>query len=110
MLVLQAILFGLKVACVAAAGRQAYLSSHNLGKSNILAGQSYDEGLFTPLESLELLSESQFTTLGHPMFPYHSVRIKKTRFCDETVRYEIAIDFCLINRWTDFYQCLHRVH
>ncbi|KAJ7129023.1 serine carboxypeptidase [Mycena crocata] len=46
----------------------------------------YDEGLFTPLENLNLLSETRFTVLGHPAFPRHSIRIKKSSFCDETVQ------------------------
>ncbi|KAF7315211.1 Carboxypeptidase [Mycena indigotica] len=48
--------------------------------------QQYDSGLFVPFESLSLLSESKFTTLGHPAFPNHSVRIKKSSFCDPTVQ------------------------
>ncbi|KAF5332255.1 hypothetical protein D9611_008202 [Ephemerocybe angulata] len=48
-------------------------------------GESYDAGLFTPFEDLNALSETQFTTLKHPMFPKHGVRIKKSNFCDETV-------------------------
>ncbi|KDR70098.1 hypothetical protein GALMADRAFT_76614 [Galerina marginata CBS 339.88] len=53
-----------------------------------LAGgyQSYNDGLFTPAEDLSILSESEFTTLGHPEFPRYSVRVKKTSFCDETVK------------------------
>ncbi|KAF8879930.1 Alpha/Beta hydrolase protein [Infundibulicybe gibba] len=31
------------------------------------------------------LSQSTFSTLKHPAFPHHSVRIKKTNFCDGTV-------------------------
>ncbi|RDB27300.1 Carboxypeptidase Y [Hypsizygus marmoreus] len=41
---------------------------------------------FTPFGSLDLVSESTFSTLTHPLFPHHSVRIKRSRFCDETVR------------------------
>lgn len=48
--------------------------------------QSYDAGLFSPLEDLGLLSTSEFTTLGHPAFPNYNVRIKKSDFCDGTVR------------------------
>lgn len=51
------------------------------------AHESYDEGLFTPMEDLSLLSESEFTVLGHPAFPRYSVRIKKTNFCDGTVKF-----------------------
>ncbi|KAF8234840.1 alpha/beta-hydrolase [Tricholoma matsutake] len=82
-LILQAIAFGLTTAFAAGQG-QEYLSNHRY-QSNILPGQSYDAGLFTPFESMELLSDSQFSTLVHPVFPHHSVRIKKTQFCDETV-------------------------
>ncbi|KAJ2936592.1 hypothetical protein H1R20_g509, partial [Candolleomyces eurysporus] len=45
----------------------------------------YDSGLFTPLEDLHILSETQYTTLKHPAFPRHGVRIKKTKFCDGSV-------------------------
>lgn len=46
----------------------------------------YDDGLFTPIEQLGALSEAQFTTLSHPVFPNYSVRIKKSNdFCDGTV-------------------------
>ncbi|KAJ3499942.1 hypothetical protein NMY22_g19436 [Coprinellus aureogranulatus] len=48
-------------------------------------GRVYDAGLFTPLEDLNVLSETQFTALKHPLFPDHGVRIKKTKFCDGTV-------------------------
>ncbi len=46
----------------------------------------YDTGLFWPLEDLGLLSSTEFTTLGHPKFPKYGVRIKKSDFCDGTVR------------------------
>ena len=50
------------------------------------AFSGYDSGLFTPMEDLGALSSTQFTTLGHPAFPRHNVRIKQSLFCDETVR------------------------
>ncbi|KAH9855500.1 serine carboxypeptidase [Lenzites betulinus] len=46
----------------------------------------YDAGLFTPVEDLHALSLTEFTTLDHPAFPRHSVRIKQSSFCDESVR------------------------
>lgn len=47
---------------------------------------SYDAGLFTPLEHLHVLSPYEHTTLTHPAFPRHAVRIKKSdTFCDGTV-------------------------
>lgn len=50
------------------------------------AFDSYDAGLFSPMEDLGLLSTSEFTTLGHPLFPNYNVRIKKSDFCDGSVR------------------------
>lgn len=47
---------------------------------------SYDDGLFTPVEHLSILSVDSFTTVGHPYFPNHNVRIKKSNFCDGTVK------------------------
>lgn len=47
-----------------------------------------DEGLFNPFEDLNALSSSEYTTLGHPLFPNYGVRIKKSDFCDGTVGYE----------------------
>ncbi|KAF5320272.1 hypothetical protein D9611_011383 [Ephemerocybe angulata] len=52
---------------------------------SVLSEGRYDSGLFMPMEDLNALLESTFTTLEHPAFPKHSVRIKKTEFCDETV-------------------------
>jgi hypothetical protein len=49
-------------------------------------GANYDDGLFTPFEDLHALSTSQFTTLGHPLFPNYNVRIKESDFCDGTVK------------------------
>ncbi|KAI0058953.1 serine carboxypeptidase [Artomyces pyxidatus] len=41
---------------------------------------------FRPLGSLSAVGASEFTTLEHPMFPRHSVRIKQSEFCDTTVK------------------------
>ncbi|KIY65085.1 serine carboxypeptidase [Cylindrobasidium torrendii FP15055 ss-10] len=46
---------------------------------------AYDAGLFTPIETLSALSNSSYTALAHPAFPKHSVRVKKSKFCDGTV-------------------------
>ena len=49
--------------------------------------QTYDTGLFAPLESLDLVPSDTFTVLSHPFFPKHSVRIKQlSGFCDTTAR------------------------
>ena len=47
--------------------------------------QTYEAGLFAPLESLDLVPSDTFTVLSHPFFPKHSVRIKRlSGFCDTT--------------------------
>ena len=46
----------------------------------------YDEGLFTPFGELDALSSSEYTQLEHPAFARHSVRIKRSDFCDGTVK------------------------
>ena len=51
----------------------------------IAYNQNYDDGLFTPAGDLSVLSQDSFTMLGHPAFPAHSVRIKKSSFCDGNV-------------------------
>ncbi|KAI0063122.1 serine carboxypeptidase [Artomyces pyxidatus] len=38
------------------------------------------------VETLSAIHSSFFTTLRHAMFPKHSARIRRTRFCDHTVR------------------------
>ena len=64
---------------------------HNqAGKSHFDANwaASLDSGLFSPAEDLRLLNEEVFTTLEHPAFLQHSVRIKQSPsgFCDDSVR------------------------
>ncbi|KAI0368897.1 serine carboxypeptidase [Pilatotrama ljubarskyi] len=46
----------------------------------------YDAGLFTPVSDLYTISAEEYTTLTHPKFPRHSVRIKESQFCDGGVR------------------------
>lgn len=36
---------------------------------------------------LSAIPHNQFTALSHPRFPHHQVRVKKTEFCDPTVKY-----------------------
>ena len=49
-------------------------------------GVNYDESRFVLPRDLHSLSATEFTTLGHPLFPNYSVRIKESDFCDGTVR------------------------
>lgn len=76
---------------------------------------TYDDDLFTPLESLEFVSESSFTTLEHPGFPKHRVRIKKSKFCDGTVKYvcrlhSIVSSRCCSLLTKDSLKLVHGVH
>ena len=48
--------------------------------------QQYNSGLFSQYEDLQTLSAREYTTLRHPHFPGHSVRVKESRFCDGQVR------------------------
>ncbi|KAK7690231.1 hypothetical protein QCA50_006884 [Cerrena zonata] len=49
--------------------------------------QTYENALFVPAKNLDSVSPDIFTTLKHPFFPKHSVRIKKLDdFCDTTAR------------------------
>ncbi|KAH6905954.1 serine carboxypeptidase [Coprinopsis sp. MPI-PUGE-AT-0042] len=71
-------------------------SASDLGPNTAsgLPGNVDATGSFSPLEHLSSVPESQFTVLSHPVFPRHSVRIKKTKFCDDTVGvYTGYIDF-----------------
>lgn len=36
---------------------------------------------------LSVVSSDAFTTLTHPKFPKHGIRIRKSSFCDPTVKY-----------------------
>lgn len=60
-------------------------------------GAAYDDGLFTPvIESLSALREDRHTTLVHPAYPKHSVRVKKSTFCDASVKCALA-QFALLH-------------
>ena len=48
---------------------------------------TYDYGMFSPMEDLSALSSTQYSTLSHPAFPSYEVRIKRSDFCDGSVRY-----------------------
>ncbi|GAW07315.1 serine carboxypeptidase [Lentinula edodes] len=52
---------------------------------NASTSKTWTSQFFTPLESLSYVKDSGFSVLGHPFFPKHSVRIKKSDFCDSTV-------------------------
>ena len=43
---------------------------------------------------LSNMKSHEFTTLSHPRFPNHQVRLKKSHFCDPTVKYVIILHLC----------------
>ncbi|KAJ6551745.1 serine carboxypeptidase [Mycena capillaripes] len=59
--------------------------SSPLANAGIPHLSAYDEGLFTPMEDMNALSETEFSVLSHPVFPKYNVRVKKSAFCDGTV-------------------------
>src|SRR5438105_948552 len=73
----------------ASALQEPFLVTNNTSSLPTASAENYDWGLFTPLESLSRVSEQDFTVLGHPFFPKYSVRIKKSKFCDTTVKYVV---------------------
>ena len=77
---------------VVVVGAQVHASQVPLGNLNAKF-EPYDAGLFTPLEDLGVLSATEFTTLAHPAFPKYNVRIKRSDFCDGTVRCVIDLVF-----------------
>jgi hypothetical protein len=46
--------------------------------------QSTNDG--STLMHLSSIASNEFTALSHPRFPNHQVRVKKSNFCDSTVR------------------------
>lgn len=65
-----------------------YLRTRNVSGVPLMTSNQdiYNKDLFSPLEDLSVLSETEFTHLSHPEFPHHSIRIKKTPFCDDSVK------------------------
>ncbi|KAK0188280.1 serine carboxypeptidase [Armillaria mellea] len=61
--------------------------SLSLNKSTTRDPEYDNDSLFVhkPPRSLSLLSHDNFEMVSHPLYPKHSVRIKKTDFCDDTV-------------------------
>jgi cathepsin A (carboxypeptidase C) len=84
MLVLACVFLAARLLQVAATQQTFFASPTSYGSK----GAAYDAGLISPIEDLGALSVDEYTTLVHPAYPHHSVRIKQTSagFCDDTVR------------------------
>ena len=64
----------------------------------------------TAMHLSELGTTDEFTALVHPRFPYHQVRIKKTKFCDPTVKLVSGIVTRNPRRLTHpSTKCVHRI-
>ncbi|KAH7888095.1 Alpha/Beta hydrolase protein [Phlebopus sp. FC_14] len=67
---------------------QAAIQKHLTSNTAIDDYASLNSGsLVQSLELSSIKSEESFVALSHPRFPNHSVRIKKSNFCDSTVSY-----------------------
>ena len=55
-------------------------------QARLRAGESKQVANVTRLHLSSLSAGDDFTTLNHPRFPDHQVRVKKTEFCDPTVK------------------------
>lgn len=65
----------------------------------------YNHGLSFDLSAL---SKTDFTHLGHPAFPGYGVRIKRTTFCDDTVKaYTGYIDVGVRHLFFYFFESRH---
>ena len=56
-----------------------------LGADNGVNFAAYDNDT-VQTRTLSSLASDEFTALTHPRFPNHGVRVKKTSFCDPTVK------------------------
>jgi hypothetical protein len=51
-----------------------------------IVGQGQLRDPTVPIDDFSSLTEAEFSHMRHPLFPRHSVRIKKSSFCDDTVK------------------------
>lgn len=47
---------------------------------------SQPKGNFSTRSLASITSENEYLAMGHPRFPAHQVRVKKSAFCDPTVK------------------------
>ncbi|RPD57086.1 serine carboxypeptidase [Lentinus tigrinus ALCF2SS1-6] len=78
------VLNGLVTSTTARISQEHFLApTYQVGSS---PSTPYNEGLFTPVEDLHILSTSEYTSLRHPSLPQYNVRIKQSQFCDGEVQ------------------------
>jgi hypothetical protein len=74
------------LAPVAVSTNTRYQDPYRAGALNIassLANLSFNNA---PINHLSSIGDLEYTALTHPRFPNHRVRIKKSNFCDPTVK------------------------
>ena len=83
---------------VAVSTNTRYQDPYGAGVLNAASSLSDNLGFNNaPKSTINLLSsigDSEYTALTHPRFPNHRVRIKKSNFCDPTVK--LAFVYCPI--------------
>lgn len=74
---------------VVRAGPQAAFSAldHNLGEQAHALKLNASKNYVETMHLSSISSTEEYTVLRHPKHPGHSVRVKKTNFCDPTVKY-----------------------
>ncbi|KAE9404312.1 alpha/beta-hydrolase [Gymnopus androsaceus JB14] len=87
--------FGISVLISGIIASQVPLTPVNTSTGGIWNSEANSE-FFTPLETLSNVKDSEFAVLGHPFFPKHGVRIKRSNFCDPTVDMQrLALDILI---------------
>ena len=77
-------------AAIALALTVSFVTSTRISGAFSQISLEYLADSFTPFGDLHMLSSEEFTTLHHPEFPRHSVRVKQSHFCDESVKYVVV--------------------
>lgn len=89
------------------AGEQVLLHNPRKASGNVSNG---DSTTFTPVGDLAAIMETQYTVLSHPEFPRYNVRIKKSNFCDGTVKYLFHLISCASLVDTVPFKCIYRLY
>lgn len=81
------------------ASRQYGHLNSNLYDASSQRTLGLNANLTSTLHLSSVSSVEQFTTLSHPLYPNHRVRVKKSNFCDPTVKY-VGGTAATANLWT----------
>ena len=76
------------VAPVAVSTNAWYQDPYRAGVLNAASSDSlgFNNAPKSTITHLSSIGDSEYTALAHPQFPNHRVRIKKSNFCDPTVK------------------------